>query len=63
MVEFRIGDRVIERIDEEDRPVATVIGVWREHLWLDTGASTPTTVLAMDCRPENVPAENYGENK
>ena len=63
MVEFKIGDRVIARVDGEDRPVATVVGVWKEWLWLDEGNVSPSTMMALNCRPEGTPAENYGANK
>ena len=63
MVEFRIGDKVIPRTDEKDRPEATVIGVWDEYLWLDEGGPQPTTELSINCRPPNVPIEGYGDLK
>jgi hypothetical protein len=63
MVEFKVGDKVIPRIDGEDGGVATVVGVWKEYLWLDEGNVAPSTVEALNCRPPGVPAKNYGENK
>jgi hypothetical protein len=63
MVEFKVGDKVIPRIDDQDRAEATVVGVWGEYLWLDEGDPQPSTVLSMNCRPPNVPVEGYGDLK